>query len=244
MNNKFKRYKINDREQQGTKIDFDNYTLYFKRHEHSLLYEKRIESNVLKRILLKPYEIRSDEIGIFPILNRNIGTLYLNYILIKFKTEVIVPKNANIIIYATIPIDIGIFSYQKHDETLIDNICLNKIKFTLYGKPEKGIICRYKEAEINEERLTKKYEEALVKIIIKNNLENSTIVNKIVIPVDDIMIDYENDDCFIPGNIEFELNSLFGKNIATVHLRSTRVKGRKYLNMNYNIPKFTMEWGY
>jgi hypothetical protein len=244
MNHKFRRYKINNIDLKGTKIDFDNYSLYFKRHENSLLYEKRVQNNLLKRILLKPHETGNAEIGIIPTLNRNIGTLYLNHILIKFKTEIIVPQNGHVIIYATIPIDIGIFSYQKHDEMLIDNISLSKIKFTLYGRPEKGIICRYKETEINEERLIKKYEEALVKIVIKNNLENSTMVNKIVIPMDDILIDYENDDCFIPGNIELELNSLFGKNIAIVYLQSTRIKGKKYFNINYNKPKFTMEWGY
>lgn len=241
MEHKFKKYNIENINKE-IKNNFEEYELIVKKQNDYILYEKGFKDSIQKRMIFKDHEKDKDFLGIFPIIIKNIGQLDVNHIFIKFKKEIILPSKSHLSFYSTIPIDIGVYIYQNLKENLIDYLSLGKVKFTLYGKPEKGIICRYKESEINEERIIKKYEEALVKIEIKNNLDEMTSVNKIVFPLEDIVVDSENDKCFVPGTIEMTINSLFGKNIALVHLQ--RVKGKKHFAMNTNANKFTMEWGY
>ncbi len=69
-----------------------------------------------------------------------------------------------------------------------------------------------------------RYEEALVRVRISNEIDNVVKVNKVIIPLDGVILDHALDDAWLPGSVEMELNSSFGKDIVNVRLTSTKVK--------------------
>jgi hypothetical protein len=130
-------------------------------------------------------------------------------------------------IYAKMPIEIGIYRQSKDEEMLIDVFSRRPPQYALYGSPESGVVCRYAETEIstnNDEIKPAKYEEALVRVRIKNDIDNVVRVGKVIIPMDDVILDHAHDDCWLPGSVEMHLNTSFGKDIVQVHLASTKVK--------------------
>ncbi|MCI0556897.1 MAG: hypothetical protein MN733_00245, partial [Nitrososphaera sp.] len=70
----------------------------------------------------------------------------------------------------------------------------------------------------------KQYEEAKVRIRITNDISNVIKISKIIIPMEDIVLEHRNDDTWVPGTAEMNLDSAFGKDVVSVKLTDTRVK--------------------
>ena len=92
----------------------------------------------------------------------------------------------------------------------------------------------------------KKYEEALVKIRIKNAIDNVVKVSKVIVPMEGVILDHAHDESWLPGHVEMELDSAFGKDIVNVHLAGTKVKrtDRTSLANREETLAFMMDAGY
>jgi hypothetical protein len=83
-----------------------------------------------------------------------------NYLLIEMKSPVFVAPESTTRFFVTFPVEIGIFTQIKKridlgffDKTetseLMDSFTLTTPKYTLYGTPNKGIICKFWKSEIH-----------------------------------------------------------------------------------------------
>ncbi len=131
-------------------------------------YKRMLEDSEVEKILLK-----DSEIIINPIEPVNLPKSITNYLFIHFDKPVVVEPNSTAEVFATFPIEIGVF--VKKDESLedIDIFSFLKPKYALYGDPKNGKIARYWKTQIFE-RIPEvdPFEKGVIKIKI-SNLTNS-----------------------------------------------------------------------
>jgi uncharacterized protein len=166
-------------------------------------------------------------IGVFPNPPLFTPAAVAKNVYLKFKTPVVVDQRSQAVVYAKMPIEIGVYRQSKDEEILVDAFSHKRQQYALYGSPDSGVVCRYTETEVstnNDEIKLAKYEEALVRVRIKNDIDNVVKVNKVIIPMDGVVLDHVHDDCWLPGSAEMDLNTSFGKDIVHVRLTSTKVK--------------------
>jgi hypothetical protein len=166
-------------------------------------------------------------IGVFPVPPLFTPAAVAKNMYLKFRTPLVVDQKSQAVVYAKMPIEIGVYRQSKDEEILIDAFSLRSPQYALYGSPESGVVCRYAETEIstnNDDIKPAKYEEALVRVRIKNDIDHVVRVSKVIVPMDGVVLDHAHDDCWLPGSVEMDLNTSFGKDIVHVHLMSTKVK--------------------
>jgi len=166
-------------------------------------------------------------VGIFPNPPILTPTAVAKNMYLKFRAPVIIDQQSQVVVYAKMPIEIGVYRQSEDEEMLIDVFSLKHQQYALYGSPDSGVVCRYIETEVStgkDDIKPVKYEEALVKIRIKNEIDNVVKVSKVIIPIEGVVLDHAQDDSWLPGNVEMTLDSAFGKDVVNVRLASTKVK--------------------
>jgi hypothetical protein len=151
------------------------------------------------------------------------------HLCLRFKSAIVLDQHQKLNFYVKMPIEIGIFKQSnKKGILLIDCISLCKQQYSLYGTPERGLICRYKETEIyTAETKTVKFEEALINMQIHNNTDKIIQINTLVIPLHDVIVDHRNDNAYLSGKTEIRVGSSFGKDIANVQLLNAKLRDPK-----------------
>lgn len=187
----------------------------------------RYEGDVLASDSLIVTDSHETHLGIFPNPPLRTPREVAKNVFIKFKSPVIVDHRSVAVLYSKIPVEIGVYRQHKDEELLIDVFSLSPPRYALYGTPEAGVVCRYIEAEaVTEESAleVKQYEEAKVRIRVTNDINNVIKISKIIIPIEDVVLEHRNDDAWVPGTVEMSLDSAFGKDVVSVRLTDTRVK--------------------
>ena len=166
-------------------------------------------------------------IGVFPMVPLFTPSAVAKNLYLKFTKPVVVDRKSQAVVYAKMPIEIGVYRQSKKEEILIDAFSRARPQYALYGTPESGVVCRYIETEIStikDDIKPAKYEEAQVRVRIKNETDNLVKVGKVIIPMEGVVLDHAHDDAWLPGSVEMELDTSFGKDIVQVRLTSTKVK--------------------
>lgn len=214
---------------------------------HSMFaYQRSINEKIESKMLIAS-SASGDSIGIFPIPPIFVPKPVAENIYLKFDVPIIIDQNGEIEFYATIPIDIGVYRQSKDEEILMDVFSTKKPVYALYGTPERGAVCRYAVTHISKEPFSaKKYEEAIIRIRIRSSIENIIKINKMVIPVRDIILDHELDNTVMSGIVEMSLDSMFGKEVVNVKLVDAKVKrsDKTSVAAKEDIRQFTMDAGY
>lgn len=181
--------------------------------------------------LVSEYMVSSDksppEVWIFPQPPLLTPKRLADYVYLKFKAPVVVDQKSDSVFYTKTPIEIAVYRRSKDEELLLDAFSLQKQQYALYGSPEKGVLCRYKEVEAHansESVKPTKYEEALVRVVIRNEIDNVVKISKVVIPMDGVVLDHAHDDCWLSGSVEMNLDQTFGRDVINVRLVDTKVK--------------------
>jgi len=192
----------------------------------SLSYSRHIGSELAAEAMIVSNE-DPVMIGVFPTPPLFTPAPVAKNLCLKFRTPVVVDQGSQAVVYAKMPIEIGVYRQSKDKEMLIDAFSRTRQQYALYGSPESGVVCRYTETEINTNKddiKPAKYEEALVRVRIKNDIDNVVRVSKVIIPMDGVVLDHAHDDAWLPGSVEMNLDSHFGKDVVQVRLTSTKVK--------------------
>ena len=84
------------------------------------------------------------------------------------KLAAIVDQKGQAVVYAKMPIEIGVYyRLAKDEEVLLDAFLLRRQQYVLYGSPESMMVCRYIETPVSTDKheiKAMKYEEAVVRI--------------------------------------------------------------------------------
>ncbi len=72
-----------------------------------------------------------------------------HYLLIELQEPVFIAPNDELTFYATFPVEFGIYVAGKKNFELIDSFTLTNPKYTLYGTPKDGVICRWWKSNVH-----------------------------------------------------------------------------------------------
>jgi hypothetical protein len=165
-------------------------------------------------------------VGIFPIAPLLTPKPVAKNVYLKFKPAFIMDQRSDAVVYAKIPIEIGVYRQSDDEELLIDVFSLAPQKYALYGSPESGTVCRFAEAETSTTQdgiSAEKYSEAIVRIRISNGIDNVIKISKVIVPMEGVVLDHTQDNAWVPGGVDVRLDVAFGKDIVNVRV-NTKVK--------------------
>jgi hypothetical protein len=225
-----------------------DHKMIFDSSPHSLSY-KRFKGEDLKSECVIMSEKDPTIMGIFPNPPLFTPQQLSKNVYVKFRVPVIVDQNSEVVIYAKIPIEIGVYRQSDDEEMLIDSFALTQQRYALYGPPESGVVCRYIETDTSTDSegvKPSKYQEAHARIKITNGIDNVVRVSKVIIPMESVIIDHAHDDAWLTGSVEMTIDSSFGRDVVIVHLTGTRVKPADKTSMlkKEETKVFMMDSGY
>ncbi len=203
-----------------------DYKMIFDRSGQSLSY-KRFKGEDLKSERIIMSEKDPLIVGIFPNPPLFTPQQLSKNVYVKFRVPVIVDQKSEVVIYAKIPIELGVYRQADDEEMLIDSFSLTQQRYALYGPPESGVVCRYIETDVSTDAegvSPSKYQEAHARIKITNGIDNVISVSKVIIPMERVIIDHAHDDAWLTGSVEMTIDSSFGRDVVIVHLAGTKVK--------------------
>ncbi len=152
--------------------------------------------------------ISSEEgnIVVNPVEPVNLPSCITNFLLIQFKKSIVIAPNSGERIFVKFPVEIGVFVSGSGDIELIDVFSITRPKYTLYGDPRNGIICRYWESQIySSPDETDPLKEGIMELRIVNRFDEWIEISKCVLNVYLMKIFYNDTTVF--SKVEMEVNS-------------------------------------
>ena len=117
----------------------DNIHLSIEKDGNTLLYKRTCLNESIEKLLLT----KDCGIIINPVEPLKTPKEVTPHLLIEFEKGSFIEPKGTSNIYLTFPIDIGVFISGRKNYDLLDVFSLSKQKYTLYGDPRNGVICKY-----------------------------------------------------------------------------------------------------
>lgn len=166
------------------------------------------------------------------------------HLLIELNKPVIIEPDVKDTIFVKFPIEIGVFLVDKRDVELIDIFTKINPKYTLYGPPESGIICRWWKSDVFDAKPSvEKLDEGILKVDIANKYHEWVELTKMVFEAYDMKVFY-NASAFIHARLTI-LNKTIGETtFSTRHPIDMKESLDIYVSRGVKKlgKKFTMEW--
>ena len=212
----------------------ENAFSYFRQDSEGKIIEKMIpaKSNELK-------------IELAPIRPLNHPARRTGYIFLKFDKEIYLSQNSAASIFVHCPIEIGIFLIHNSKRESLDWITCNPLnsRFGLYGPPDSGTLCKYAEVTLATDFSDSlPYVECVMKIIIENNLNSGQTVSKVIFPITDNSLYYEDSKSILDG-IKVTLKKRAVVSIADVQTDIVATDWKKSPTWEDSTANTTMEMG-
>jgi uncharacterized protein len=116
---------------------------------------------------------------IAPVEPVNLPRQVASHLMIEFGREIMLEAEASQTIYLTFPIEIGVFVGRKEKNEILDVFTLTNPKYTLYGEPRNGFICKYWKSLVHtQEPQPNPLYEGVVRLDLHNSSRNWVFVNK------------------------------------------------------------------
>ena len=224
-------------------LEFENIKIMLREHGGLLKYLREGISRVEKYVAYSP----DARLLINPVEPVNLPKPLTNYILLELSEPVTVGPSSTVKTYLTFPVEIGVFIISKKTSELLDVFSLVSQKYTLYGTPRDGVICRYWQTKISTEvPEVNPLREGVLKLEISNNSEYWVTIKNLVFNVNGINIYY--DDKYVSASAQvltFSQNyaetSFTDEPLRDGMIKSLTTRAQRSLPMIKE--KFVMEWG-
>lgn len=223
-------------------IETENISISVEKEENRFLYRREFQEEKVEKILAAD----SGQLIVNPVEPLNKPVEVTSFMQIEFDKTIVVEPKSSKKIYLTFPIEIGVFASSKRDVEILDVFTLVRQKYTLYGEPSDGVICRYWKSDIYSKMPeTDRLREGVMELTLRNEVGEWVEVGRAVFNAVGMKI-YYNDIVSMKANME--LNS---KTMAeTDFMDSPLVSGMKKsveLYTTRKVPivgkKMIMGWG-
>ena len=126
-------------------MEIEGVFLSMEAHDDSLIYRRWGSLGSTERLLLQ----ESCSILLNPVEPVNMPKRLTHFLLVNFKKTLILEPGASKKVYNTFPVVLGVFVSQgKEGFEVIDIFSFSRLKYTLYGAPSNGTICKYWESDV------------------------------------------------------------------------------------------------
>lgn len=164
-------------------------SLSIKREAGHYTYKREVGKENKEKVILGDQK----QILINPIEPLNTPKDISPYLDIEFKRTLTLEPALNRKIFIKFPIEIGVFLHKKKASEILDIFSLTQPKFTLYGDPSNGVICKYWESDIFSSLPSlEDYHEGVIELSITNTSDEWQEVSKAIFNADGMKI-YFND---------------------------------------------------
>ena len=191
-------YEVNER----LELTFPSTDIKIERiGEHAFSYfRQNSEGKIIEKMI--PAKSNELKIEIAPIRPLNHPARRTGYVFLKFDKEIYLSHDSAASIFVHCPIEIGIFLIRDSNRESLDWITCNPLnsRFGLYGPPDSGPFCPSAEVTLATD-LTDSipYIESVMKITIENNLDSGQTVSKVIFPITDNSLYYEDSKAILDG---------------------------------------------
>jgi len=136
---------------------------------------------------------KQDEILICPVEPLNLPRQVATFLMVEFLREMMMQPDSKSVIYLTFPLEIGVFVGKKDKYEILDIFSLARAKYSLYGEPRNGVICKYWQSPVFlEEPQTNPLIEGIIQLNLINSSKNWVQVNKVLFNGNGMKIYYNN----------------------------------------------------
>ncbi len=125
-------------------IDHDKIQIELKSEEKAIRYSRTCNDDNLVKDLF----IEKAEFFIEPVEPMLLPEKITSNLLIEFENTILIEPKSSITIYLTFPIEIAAYTKHKKEIRRIDVFSLSRKKYTLYGDPEDGVLCKYWKSKV------------------------------------------------------------------------------------------------
>ena len=180
-------------------------------------FRKNSEGRIIEKII--PVKSNDLKIELAPIRPLNHPARRTDHIFLKFDKAIHLSENSAASIFIHCPIEVGIFLIHDSIHDSLDWITCDPLnsRFALYGSPDTGTLCKYaKVSSAIDYNDSNSYLEGVMQIILENTLSSSQSISKVVFPITDNALYYENSKTIIDG-IKITMKKRAAVNIADVN---------------------------
>lgn len=148
------------------KIEKEDFSLSFEKEKGDILYTREcLGETVSKTIFAKKGKVLLN-----PVEPTNKPKSITPYLYVELESPLIIEPKTNKTVFLTFPIEIGVYIVQDKKYQLIDVFSTSKQKFTLYGEPTEGIICRYWKSKIfSKTPSPSPLKEGVIELVLSNS---------------------------------------------------------------------------
>jgi len=218
-------------------------SLSVESEEGGLLYRRECMDEEVESFLLSS----NGKILINPVEPLNKPKELTPYLIIEFERSIFIEPKSKRKMFATFPVEIGVFVHGKKNFQILDIFTLAEQKFTLYGDVRGGVICKcWESAVYSTVPDAKPIHEGVMELNMTNTTEKWVEVEKAVFNAYGMKIYYSDDMISMRANMK-----IMSEEVAeTDFINSPIEKGMKKSLETYTsrkIPvittKFLMEEG-
>ena len=163
-------------------------------------FRKNSDGEIIEKMI--PVKSEKIKIELAPVRPLNHPARRTNYVFLKFDKEIYLSSNSAASIFVHCPIEIGVFLINDSDKESLDWFTCNSLnsRFGLYGSPDTGTLCKYAEVTLATDMTDSiPYVEGVMKIIIENNLDSGQTISKVIFPITDNSLYYEDSKIILDG---------------------------------------------
>lgn len=199
--NEFSKYGVYDVSER-LELFLPNISLKFERvSENAFSYSRTdSEGNVSEKMI--PAKSNQIQVELAPIRPLNHPARRTNHVFLKFDKELYLSEDSAASIFVHCPIEIGIFLIHEQHRESLDWVTCNPMnsRFGLYGPPDTGTLCKYAEVTLATDLSDSiPYVEAVMKILIENTLNTGQTVSKVIFPITDNSLYYDDSKAILDG---------------------------------------------
>ena len=201
MENNFSNYGVYDVD-DALELVLPNTVIKIERvSENAFSYfRKNSDGEIIEKMI--PVKSEKIKIELAPVRPLNHPARRTNYVFLKFDKEIYLSSNSAASIFVHCPIEIGVFLINDSDKESLDWFTCNSLnsRFGLYGSPDTGTLCKYAEVTLATDMTDSiPYVEGVMKIIIENNLDSGQTISKVIFPITDNSLYYEDSKIILDG---------------------------------------------
>lgn len=82
-------------------------------------------------------------VRIHPVEPLHVPKMLTHFLMIAFDTSILIEPNHSKEVFVTFPVEIAVLVLCGDSEEILDVFSVSRTKYTLYGEPHDGVICRY-----------------------------------------------------------------------------------------------------
>ncbi len=207
------------------------------------LYQRECDGDEVEKKLLTS----SNTVLINPVEPLNRPKEITSFLMVEFERPLMIEPGVKKRVFVTFPIEIGVFMPSKKGLEIIDVLTLQKQKFTLYGNPRTGVICKYWKSGIHAaEPQVNSIRQGIMRLNIVNTGDHWVEATRSVFNAYGMKLFYNDDLVSLKGTMRILGKHMAETEFANAPLKKNMTKSIELYTARKLVvaaPKFIMEQG-